>query len=216
MRQVTDFRSATECAPAAHDTFEPVCCSGRCSFQRVGAAERPEIEAFIQRGFERAYRARITRFMPGLMSLRRDSKLAAACGLRPAASGPLFLETYLDRPIERALAAACGQPVARDAITEVGNLVVARPGHARRLVIHLTKHLHPGRAKWVVFTAVPALRNNFTRLGIPLLLLAAADGARLDAAALADWGSYYEQAPCVTAVDVAAAFEAVRRTSCTR
>ncbi len=191
-------------------------CNGRCVFRRAGMGERPEIEAFIRNGFDRAYRARITRFMPRLMALRRDSGLAAACGLRSAAAEPLFLEVYLDRPIEDALAAASGHPLSRNSIIEVGNLVVARAGEARRLIIHLTNHLAAAGADWVVFTAVPALRNSFTRLGIPLLLLAAADSTRLDAAARADWGDYYADGPMVTAVNVGAAFNAVRKASCIR
>jgi hypothetical protein len=217
MRRVTDLSSthfARHGAPGGPSGSGPA-CSGRCTFRRAGSAERPEIEAFIRRGFERAYRARITRFMPRLMSLRRDSRLAAACGLRSAAAEPLFLETYLDRPIENALAAASGRPLARGSVIEVGNLVVARAGGARRLIIHLTSYLAAAGADWVVFTAVPALRNNFTRLGIPLVLLGAADSARLDADALADWGDYYAHGPRVTAVNVAAAFEAVRGASCT-
>jgi hypothetical protein len=68
----------------------------------------------------------------------------------------------------------------------------------------------------VVFTAVPALRNSFLSLGIPLVTLAAADGARLDAAARAEWGSYYEQSPQVIAVNVGAAFETLCEAACTR
>ena len=71
-------------------------------------------------------------------------------------------------------------------------------------------------AAWVVFTAVPALRNSFRRIGIPLVTLATADGNRLPAAARAEWGDYYEQAPAVTAVRVRSAFDAVCEAACTR
>ena len=217
MRSASDSASAPDapgCAPSGNAGFAPG-CGGRCTFRRVGSAERPEIESFIRRGFERAYRARITRFMPRLMALRRGSSLAAACGLRSAATRPLFLETYLDRPIETALSAAAGRPIARSSIIEVGNLVVARAGGARRLIVHLTHYLGAAGADWVVFTAVPALRNNFTRLGIPLETLGAADSSRLDEAERADWGDYYTLGPMVTAVRVAAALQAVRGTACT-
>ena len=186
------------------------------SFARVGARERPAVEAFIRRGFERAYGARLARLMPALMALRRDAGILAACGLRAAAGEKLFLETYLDQPVEAALSLATGLALGRADIVEVGNLVIARAGVARRLIFHLTTHLHTAGPAWVVFTAVPALRNNFTRLGIPLVTLAAADGGRLPAAARAEWGDYYEQAPLVTAVRVASAFDAVCEAACTR
>jgi len=104
----------------------------------------------------------------------------------------------------------------RQDIAEVGNLVIARPGFARRLIIHLTSYLHAGGPAWVVFTAVPALRNSFLRLGIPLVTMAAADGGRLEHAARSEWGTYYGLAPQVTAVNVAAAFDAMCEAACTR
>jgi len=186
------------------------------SFFRAGAHERPLVEGFIRRGFERAYGAHLTLLMPTLMSLRRDADIVAACGLRAAAVEQLFLETYLDQPVETALSGATGKSIGRTEIVEVGNLVIARAGHARRLIFHLTTHLHSTGPAWVVFTAVPALRNNFRRLGIPLVTLGTADGKRLPAAARAEWGDYYEQAPAVTAVCVEAAFSAVCEAACTR
>ncbi len=186
------------------------------SFSRADARERPLVEAFIRRGFERAYGARLTRLMPTLMTLRRDAETAAACGLRPAAAEKLFLEAYLDLPVETVLSRAAGMPLDRADIIEVGNLVIARAGYARRLIFHLTTHLNAAGPAWVVFTAVPALRNSFRRLGIPLVTLRAADGHRLPAAARAEWGGYYEQAPIVTAVSVKAAFHAVCEAACTR
>jgi len=188
----------------------------RWSFSRAGARERPPVEEFIRRGFERAYGTRLTRLMPTLMALRRDAEIVAACGLRAAAVEPLFLETYLDQPVEAALSRVAGMQLDRQDIIEVGNLVIGRAGYARRLIVHLTTHLHAAGPAWVVFTAVPALRNNFRRLGIPLVTLGTADGSRLPAADRAEWGDYYEQAPVVTAVSVEAAFTAVCEAACTR
>jgi hypothetical protein len=188
----------------------------RWSFARVGARERHAIEDFIRLGFERAYGARLTRLMPTLMALRRDAETVAACGLRAAAGEKLFLEAYLDQPIESALSIATGLSLRREDIVEVGNLVISRAGFARRLIFHLTTHLNAAGPAWVVFTAVPALRNNFRRLGIPLVTLAPADGGRLPAAARAEWGDYYDQAPQVTAVRVESAFNAVCEAACTR
>lgn len=186
------------------------------SFRRVRARERLHIEEFIRHRFACAYRARLSRLMPALMALYRGVEIAAACGLRHAAGERLMLESYLDDPVEDVLSASADAVVGRHDILEVGNLAVARAGYARRLIIHLTHHLHAGGPAWVVFTAVPALRNSFLGLGIPLIMLAAADGARLDAAAREEWGSYYKQSPQVTAVNVGAAFETLCEAACTR
>jgi hypothetical protein len=186
------------------------------SFSRVGARERPLVERFIRFGFERAYGARLVRLMPALMALRREGDTVAACGLRAADGEKLFLEAYLDQPIEVVLSRAAEMSLGRADIVEVGNLVISRAGFARSLIVHLTAHLHATGPAWVVFTAVPALRNNFKRLGVPLVTLAAADGNRLPSAARAEWGDYYRQTPMVTAVRVEAAFNAVCGAACTR
>lgn len=175
----------------------------RWHFNTANGAARPAVERFIAAGFLKAYGARLTEFMPELVVLHDGSELAAACGLREAASNPLFLEQYLDVSAERALGIAGTD---RRTIIEVGNLSIARPGYARHLVAGLTRLLHERGMQWALFSAVPALRNNFRRLGIPMADLGPADPQRLPAAARANWGSYYQQRPLVTAVHVATAF----------
>jgi len=202
--------------PTGHSSTGAEARKARWSFTGAGARERPGVEEFIRRGFERAYGARLARLMPTLMVLRRDAQIAAACGLRPAVGEPLFLETYIDAPVEAALSHAAGEAIDRRDIVEVGNLVIARAGFARRLIVHLTTHLSGNGTGWVVFTAVPALRNSFLRLGIPLVALATAQASRLPAPARAEWGKYYEQGPIVTAVRVQSAFDAVCEAACTR
>ncbi len=186
------------------------------TFGSAGRAERPRVEDFIRRGFEDAYGSRLAQLMPELMVLRHGSEIAAACGLRPAAADRLFLELYLDAPVETVLGAASDPSAARADITEVGNLVIARPGYARRLIVHLAACLYARGCRWVVFSAVPALRNSFRRIGIPLITLAPADAGRLSADERARWGTYYDHSPVVTAVNVAAAFHAVCEAACTR
>lgn len=185
-------------------------------FQCVAAAERRAVEGFIAASFLRAYGAHLTRFFPLLLALRHGETLVAACGLRRAAHEPLFLETYLDRPVDDAIGAATAERVARTAIVEVGNLAVTRAGLARSLIVELTHYLKKMGLAWCVFSAVPSLRNNFIRLGIPMIPLAPADAGRLPVDERARWGTYYESAPAVIAVRVAAAHAALARATCTR
>jgi Thermostable hemolysin len=178
----------------------------RWHFAAVNGEKRNAIERFIAAGFLKAYGARLTEFMPELMGLYHDDALVAACGLRPAANGTLFLEQYLDHAADIALHRATGITADRKKIIEVGNLSVSRAGYARHFVAWLTRHLHDAGMQWALFSAVPALRNNFLRLGIPMITLAPADPDRLTGNARATWGSYYDQQPQVTAVHVATAF----------
>ena len=204
-------RVATESHPG-----HPRPSTGNWIFDPVDQLERGAAERFISATFLRTYGATLRRFLPLIMALRRDGRLVAACGLRYASSGPLFLENYLDQTIEALLSSRLGAPVERSAIVEVGNLAVARRGYARQLIISLTLHLKQERADWAVFSAVPALRNSFLRLGVPILQLVAADCRRLPSAQRDEWGTYYDARPVVTAVRVADAHAALDGTACTR
>lgn len=170
-------------------------------FSQPDAADRAEVERFISDIFREAYGAEIKRFKPCLMSLRdQDNKLVAACGFRSAALEPLFLETYLDQPIETILSEHVGFPVRRDDIVGVGNFSVAEPGMARYLITAINDHLHDTHNQWAVFTAVPVLRNAFIKMNLDPVILGDADKSRLPAEDQAEWGSYYEQKPQVMAV----------------
>lgn len=162
---------------------------------------RAEIEKFISDVFFQAYGAKIRRFKPCLMSLRdSDDKLVAACGFRSAALEPLFLENYLDQPIEKALSECTGLPVKRSDIVEVGNFSVSEPGMARYLIAAIFAQLHATSKQWAVFTAVPMVRNAFIKMDLCPLIICDADKNRLPHDEQAEWGSYYEQKPMVMAV----------------
>ncbi|MCB1775111.1 MAG: thermostable hemolysin [Gammaproteobacteria bacterium] len=165
---------------------------------------RHAVEDFVRDAFRHAYGADVRHFMPTLMTLRNDEgTLLAALGVRYAGSAPLFLEQYLDRPVESVLAEAAAMPVDRCRLAEVGNFAVGAAGGGRWLITALTAFLYSGGQSWAVFTCGPELRNAFRRLGIPLLDLAAADPACLADGERASWGSYYDQRPRVMAANVA-------------
>jgi len=160
---------------------------------------RAAFEDFIAARFCRAYGARVTHFLPHLLGVSDGfAHWQAAAGYAAAGAQALFLEQYLDRPIERVLSAALGRPIARPGIVEVGNLAAVSAGMARLIIPQLARHLHRLGYVWVVFTATRALRNSFFRLGLRPLPLTRADSARL-ADGGASWGTYYDQDPVVMA-----------------
>lgn len=162
-------------------------------------ARRHAVEAFIRRRFAEEHGARVTRFMPCLLGLHAaDGSLHGAVGLRLARTGPLFLERYLDRPVEEALADRGIAGVSRERLVEVGNLAADGQGTARRLIVELAGRLSGEGLDWVVFTATPTLANSFRRLGLAPHRLGAADPSRLGAER-ADWGRYYDGHPQVMA-----------------
>jgi Thermostable hemolysin len=123
---------------------------------------RAKFENFIAVRFGRAYGARVTHFLPYLLGIRDGlARWQAAAGYAAAGVQTLFLEQYLDQPIECALAAALGRPIARPGIVEVGNLAAISAGMARTIIPQLARHLHRLGYIWVVVTATRALRNSF-------------------------------------------------------
>lgn len=176
----------------------------------AGSPRRMEAEAFIRDIFARHYSADVASFAPNLMLIERNEEIIAATGWRPASSETLFLERYLDMPIEQAMAELADQPVQRERIAEVGNLAGEKPGSSLQVVVELSAHLNRLGYEWVVFTATSELIRIFTRLGLPLLALAPADPARLGDEA-AGWGSYYDNNPIVVAGRIRSALERTGR-----
>jgi hypothetical protein len=181
---------------------------------------RAEAEQFIRDVFARRYAAQVSSFAPDLMLLEpvevcaRNGVMAAA-GWRGAAGTPLFLETYLDQPVQTHLERLAGHPVARERIAEVGNLASVTPGGGARMIMALAEHLDRLGFEWVVFTATQELIGIFAKLGLPPLALEVADPLRLGDAAR-EWGRYYDSRPVVVAGRIRLALERLRQQTETR
>src|SRR5688572_22465514 len=70
---------------------------------------RSELEAFVNAAFLRKHGAHVRSFMPTLLSWRDGGARLGVVGLRAAQEEPLYLENYLDSPIERTLAERAGR-----------------------------------------------------------------------------------------------------------
>lgn len=164
---------------------------------------RAEVQAFVQGIYAERYGAHITEFAPVLLALRdAHGALVAAVGYRCAALEPLFLERYLDGPVEQALLGVDTPASARLDMVEVAHLVALRPGEGRRMMAELGRWLERQGVHWVVSTVTRELRHLFLRMGIAPLALGVADPERLGVRAR-DWGTYYEHEPVVLAVALA-------------
>lgn len=174
--------------------------------------QRSAFESFIQMRFQKAHNADVRQFMPELFGLS-DSRgtVCAVAGARLAMSGTLFLERYLDDPIEHQVRAAAGRPVERRAIVEVGNLAANSLGSARLSIITVTWMLAVCGLEWVAFTGNTALVNSFIRLGLSPVTLGPADPLRLGDERHA-WGNYYQTRPSVHVGDIAAGFRHLSNT----
>lgn len=126
----------------------------------------------------------------------------AALGYRMANAGALFLEGYLDRPIEVVLTERLRRPVPRARIVEVGDHASQRPGATVSLWREAAAALAV-QADVAVAVLTRPLRSMFARLGLELIELAP---ARIEALGTAGstWGRYYQTDPAVCAGDIAA------------
>lgn len=193
---------------ARRDVFERLSSPVIVRHCAVGAAHREETEAFIRTIFARHHAARVVSFAPQLLRIERHERIVAAAGWRPAATQALFLERYLDQPVEKAMARLAERRVPRERLVEVANLAAEKPGATVHVVRALAAHLDRLGYEWVVFTATRELIGILGRLGLRVLALAPADPARLGDAAGA-WGHYYEQQPIVVAGRIRLALERI-------
>lgn len=162
-----------------------------------GMPQRAELETYVRSAFAHRYQAQIHELPGCLMALRRaNGELTAVAGLRFADEAPLFLEQYLDAPVDQYLGMAGS--IDRRTVVEIGSLAAPTPGQVRYMMIALTAYLHSAGYQWVVCTAISSLRNTLARMGLTPILLGSADPARLGEAAT-DWGRYYEERPQVIA-----------------
>lgn len=191
-------RASTDAAYTS-DTPPDTPPATRLRLHHRGDAGRAEVEAFVAGVFAQRFDAELREFAPRLVSLHDDDdRIVAAAGYRRAGDGPLFLEHYLEAPVEHLLAPAAGSAPARPAIVEVGHLAAARAGEGRQLIRLLGVHLAAQGFQWVVSTLTEELRHLFVRLGVAPLALGRADPQLLGDAARC-WGTYYDHSPVVLA-----------------
>jgi len=182
-------------APVCHATVSVQVCDH-------GDPGRTAAENFIRGRFAQIYGAQVHQHMPRLLAFRNDNnELIAALGLRTAAQQPLFLETYLDMPVQQRIRGRTKSVPSRNRIVEIVNLALSTAGQARLVILAMTAFLCGAGIDWVVFTAVTSLRNTFQRMGLAPDFLAHADASRLGENA-ATWGSYYQAQPKVFAGNV--------------
>lgn len=149
------------------------------------------IAEFIQGVYARSYDAHITVRYPILMAVLNDEdEILGAVGLRFAKKEPLFLEQYLDQPIEDVLESD------RSKIAEVGNLASKGGGMSLFLFSALSLYLKNKGKTHAVVTGTRSLERRLKILGLNPKRHAKADDTLLknnhD-----EWGSYYQTQPHV-------------------
>lgn len=176
---------------------------------RPDSAAQASIVRFIQSRFLEAYGARPTLRVPRLLALvGRQDNVTAAVGVRNALDERLFLEDYLEIPIEAALPDEAS--IDRSGIFEIAHLAGVEPGISRFLFPMLTLWLTRRNARWIAFTGTAQLRNSFDRLGIETCVVGPAKAERLPDQGRG-WGRYYDHGPMVMVANVPSGYAALMR-----
>jgi hypothetical protein len=190
-----------ELAAAARDDRDLPLSIERYHFTicRPGDPGRDLAEDYIRRAFHRVHGANIRTFMPVLLTLHDAAgHLSAVVGYRAASDGKLYLEQYLDHPVEASIAAQARTAVQRHSVVEIGNLACRNSDIARRLMRMLPQHLLGEGYLWVTFTAIRSVRDILQMFNAPLVELGKANAVRV-AGTGDDWGRYYNSDPRVIA-----------------
>ena len=178
------------------------------SLLKRDAASRRRAEAFIADRYEAQFGARIAVSYPLLLCLTSTSgEMLAAVGLRCAGDGPLFLEQYLDQPIDLALGACWPGPHRRDRIVELGSLASVNNGASLYLVAAMAAYMEVRGFEVATVTGTRRLRRLFELFDFNFVTLGSARRDRLIDAS-ANWGSYYDDDPQILAGQVRQCFEA--------
>ncbi len=157
---------------------------------------RIEVEQFIHDVYANRYHADVQMFMPNLIAIRHieTKELIAAAGFRMASRDRLFLEEYLDFPVEKAASAVTGNIFQRERFVEVGNLAGAMKGAGYLVILTLADYLTSNGFNWIAFTLTERMVTAFTSLGLTPIALIDANEERIGGAS-SGWGEYYKTRP---------------------
>ncbi|WGM30720.1 thermostable hemolysin [Brevundimonas sp. NIBR11] len=167
--------------------------------------ERRRVERFVEDAYAEAYGGQIHAHYPTLMSVQDEAGiLYAAVGFRHAAEAPLYLEQYLEGPVEGVLGQAIGARVDRTHVVEIGGLASSGQGATVFLFAAMAHHLQKEGLRFAVATATEELQRIFHKAGLGALQIAKADPRRLEDGG-GSWGAYYQTDPVVLAGSIEAA-----------
>lgn len=196
------FPSEWACSPAGlAGALVPPESDFRLTVHPENGADRQVAQSLIQSVYAAAYGAHIHSWMPVLLSLCKRGRMVAAAGYRSGLE-PLYLEHYLDAPIEQLLQGATSATLERRQIVEVGHFSAVTPGGGRALIPRLGPHLRGQGFTWAVSTVGGPLYAMLRRAGYTPVPLASADPLRLNYDERDNWGTYYSSKPVVVAIDL--------------
>ncbi|MEW6989213.1 thermostable hemolysin [Colwelliaceae bacterium 6441] len=173
-------------------------CSLDMDVFSVGDIGRQNIEQFIRHGFAKSYGADISVNMPWVLAIK-EGKFKAGLGIRSAIQ-TLFVEQYLDKPIEQYISTLADN-VARKEIAEIGNLYSNAKRFTLPLFLVTAVSLFCNHYRYMVFSGTEHVLKLIKNTGIETTFISTADKEKL-LPSNDDWGSYYDTKPNVVCVSL--------------
>ncbi|MFT7533731.1 MAG: hypothetical protein ACI9FD_004773 [Gammaproteobacteria bacterium] len=160
---------------------------------------RKKAVAFIRESYQANYGAELNSFLPWIVACQRlDDNIEMAFGLNPANDGDLFLEVYLDQPVENLLSRATGTSIKRNSIVEIGNLAFSNNTNLVSNLKDIARYCLGNGFEYVICTASRLLRLIFSRAYLQPIFLGDAHYQNLRDNP-SHWGDYYRFTPKVLA-----------------
>jgi hypothetical protein len=169
----------------------------------ANSPQRHRLERYVNRCFAHAYNAEVTEFSPLLLDVKCAGNISGVAGIRMAETSPLFVEHYLDAPVEEVVVNTFGEAVSRHEIVEIGNLAALRPGACQLMLLMLAGILHAAGFRYAAFAGTDQVVRTVHKLSEAVRVVGIADPSCLGVDAN-HWGSYYDTSPQVMIVDLAA------------
>lgn len=171
-------------------------------FEEFDTPSGQELEQFVSTCFRGAFEADVHSHLPYFLSAYSDTTLTATLGFQPVPEDkPIFIEQYLDCPVEQAILIKAHRAVSRHKVVELGSLSSAKKGFSELVFILIAAILYEAGYEWVVFTATKQVQQLINKLGLSTVELCNADPTKLYDKSQS-WGHYYESNPKVLAGDL--------------
>ena len=163
---------------------------------------------FSREQYGKHFSCELNQFYPAMFCLYRDAVMVACCGFRSAGDEPLFLEQYLDQPIETSIqtGSVIERRLQRQEIVEIGGLAVLSRNEALAFMVRLAPQFLALGFSHATCTVTAPVRKCLSKLGIASVYLAAAKPERVSQTDNA-WGRYYSLSPVVLAGEIQPAID---------
>lgn len=199
--QNTVFASECEALGACLDSPTAVRSEARAQAQvrlwGPGAPDRQLIEDFITLAFEREFGASIEVNYPILIGLcDRAGRIRAGVGMRMASCEKLFLEQYLDMPVEITLGQNLLHQVERNVVVELGSFASTGLNMSLYLLGAAAAYLATRGFEFGLVTATDKMNRLFKMFDFHTQVICRAQKHDLLNQAM-NWGTYYSCDPKV-------------------